>query len=398
MTIKRVLIAGAGPVGMTAALVLSRAGIPVTVFERDAGLAEDLRASTWHPPTLDMMGELGLVDQILQDGLIARYTQHRDRKSGAIAEFDMELLRGETDHPYRVQYEQFRFTRLLQQHLAAFPDCRIVFNANAQSLTQDGERVLLSVETPNGIEQHSGDYLIGADGSRSNIRRAANIDFPGLTFPERFYVATTAFDFGKVLDRLCYVNYIADTDEWCVLLKVIGSWRCLFPTPPEEPDAEVLSDAKTEERLQGVWKKDGRYETEHRTIYNVHQRVAAKYRLGRVFLAGDAAHLNNPIGGMGMNGGLHDAINLADKLAALHRGEARETVLDAYERQRRPIAIDHVNANTARNKRVLEERDPQARKRTQDELCRQAEDPALARAFLRKSSMIDALRVSQSIQ
>ena len=130
----------------------------------------------------------------------------------------------------------------------------------------------------------------------------------------------------------------------------------------------------------------------------MHQRVAAQYRLGRVFLAGDAAHLNNPIGGMGMNGGLHDAINLADKLAALHRGEATETVLDAYERQRRPIAIDHVNANTARNKRVLEERDPQARKRTQDELCRQAEDPALARAFLRKSSMIDALRVSQSIQ
>ena len=124
MTIRRVLIAGAGPVGMTAALVLSRAGIPVTVFERDAGLAEDLRASTWHPPTLDMMGELGLVDQILSDGLIARYTQHRDRKSGAIAEFDMELLRGETDHPYRVQYEQFRYTRLLQQRLAAFPDCR----------------------------------------------------------------------------------------------------------------------------------------------------------------------------------------------------------------------------------------------------------------------------------
>jgi 3-(3-hydroxy-phenyl)propionate hydroxylase len=161
MTIRRVLIAGAGPVGMTAALVLSRAGIPVTVFERDAGLAEDLRASTWHPPTLDMMGELGL---------IARYTQHRDRKSGAIAEFDMELLRGETDHPYRVQYEQFRYTRLLQQRLAAFPDCRVVFNAKAHSLTQDGDQVLLSVETPNGIEQHRGDYLIGADGSRSEHR------------------------------------------------------------------------------------------------------------------------------------------------------------------------------------------------------------------------------------
>ena len=108
---KKVLIAGAGPVGLTAAYALSRAGFEVAVFERAAGLAEDLRASTWHPPTLDLLAALGLTETILSEGLKARYTQYRDRKTGAIAEFDMELLRGETDHPYRVQYEQWRRSR-----------------------------------------------------------------------------------------------------------------------------------------------------------------------------------------------------------------------------------------------------------------------------------------------
>ena len=396
--VKRVLIAGGGPVGLTGALVLARAGVPVTVFERDPILAEDLRASTWHPPTLDMMGELGLVDEIIADGLIARYTQHRDRKTGQIAEFDMELLRGETDHPYRVQYEQFKYTRLLQKRLAAFPDAKIVFNAQVAGFTQDADGVTLTVRTPGGEERHTGDYLLGADGSRSAVREATGVEFEGITFPERFYVATTEFDFAKVLNHLSYVNYIADTEEWLVLLKVIGSWRCLFPTGVDEPDDRVMSDERTEARLQAVFPRKERYVTLHRTIYRVHQRVAKQYRHGRVFLAGDAAHLNNPLGGMGMNGGLHDSINLARKIGAIHRGEAGEEVLDLYERQRRPIAIEYINANTGRNKKVMEERDPVARKRSQDELCRQADDPALAKAFLMKSSMIEALRASEGIR
>ena len=380
----KVIIAGAGPVGLTTALALARAGIDVTVLERAQELATDLRASTWHPPTLDMMGELGLVDDILRDGLIARTFQIRDRRTGAIAEFDMGLLKGETDHPYRVQYEQFLFTNLLVSRLKDLPNARIRFDTKVSSVTQDAEHIVVQTETGERLEA---DWLLGADGAYSAVRSSLGIDFPGLTFPERFFVVSTPFPLEEHLPRLSYVNYIADTDEWCVLLKVPGLWRCLFPTN-EESDEEVL--ASGEKRLQGVFAKSEPYETRHRTLYRVHQKVAATYRKGRGFLAGDAAHLNNPIGGMGMNGGLHDGLNLAEKLIELHRGGPDR--LDAYELERRPIAVDHINANTARNREILNERDPAARKKKQDELCRLAEDPVAAKAYLMKSSMISSLR------
>ncbi len=391
-----VVIAGAGPVGLTAALVLSRAGVAVTVLEGKDELAIDLRASTWHPPTLDMLAELGLTDEIVRAGLIARHVQMRDRRSGEIAEFDMELLRGETDHPYRVQYEQYKYTRLVHERLRAYPHARVEFGARVKSVAQTGDRAIATVVTHAGEAQHAGDYLIGADGSTSAVRESLGVEFEGHTFPERFYTASTAYDLAAHMNRLCYVNYIADVEEWCVLLRVPGMWRCLFPTRVDEPDEEVLSDAGTEARLQALCPKPGAYETLHRTIYRVHQRAAKRYRVGRMFLAGDAAHLNNPIGGMGMNGGLHDAVSLAAKLVAVHRGEADAALLDRYEPERRPIAIEYINASTANNKKLMEERDPDARRRAQAELCRTAENPATAKAFLMRSSMINALRAAQA--
>jgi 3-(3-hydroxy-phenyl)propionate hydroxylase len=367
----KVIVAGAGPVGLTAAVMLERAGVEVIVLEREPQLAEDLRASTWHPPTLDMMEKLGFVDEILEKGLVARHFQHRDRRTGAIAEFDLELLRGETAHPYRVQYEQFRYTRLVRTRLKS----EVRFGTPVETLAQSGS----GVEVNRTLKA---DYLIGADGAGSAVRRMIGVEFEGLTFPERFFVVSTPFDFAQHLERLSLVNYIADVDEWCVLLKVPGLWRCLFPTH-DESDEEVLASA--EAKLQGVCRKPEPYQTVHRTLYRVHQRVASRYRAGRVFLAGDAAHINNPLGGMGMNGGIHDAWVLASKLIA---GDD----LDTYEAERRPVAIDYINANTARNRKLLADRDPESRKRAQEEMCRVAADPAAAKAFLLKSSMIETLR------
>ena len=395
---KRVLIAGAGPVGMISALVLAKAGMKVSLFERRSELAEDLRASTFHPPTLDMIARIDptLTADLHSQGLVARHTQFRDRKSGLIAEFDAEVLRGDTDHPYRLQCEQWKMTRLIRDRLKAFPDVDLNLEAKVLDVAQNTEGITLKIERAGHVETHCGDWLIGADGAWSAVRTALGIAFDGMTYPERFYVASTTFDFAAVLDGLSLVNYVSDPDEWCVLLRVPGMWRVLFPTRSDEADEDVVSDASTEARLQGVWQKPERYETIHRTLYPVHQRVATTYRAGRAFLAGDSAHINNPIGGMGMNGGVHDALNLCDKLIRVARGEDAG-LLDLYERQRRQIAIDFINANTARNKKTMEERNPEARRRNQDEMRRTAEDPALARAFMRKTAMIDALRASAAI-
>jgi 3-(3-hydroxy-phenyl)propionate hydroxylase len=397
MTSSHVLIAGAGPVGLVSALVLATAGIRVTVLERNPTPAEDLRASTFHPPTLDMLARFGLPEELIAQGLIAKTTQQRDRTEGLIAEFDMSLLAGDTQYPFRLQCEQWKLNRLLIERLAKFPHAQLVLDAHVQTVSQDATGVMATASVQGAPQTYRADYLVGADGAWSAVRQSLGIEFEGFTYPERFLVVSTAFEFADHLPDLSYVNYISDPNEWCVLLRVPTLWRVLFPTRAEETDEEVMQDASIESRLQGLVALPGGYKTVHRTLYKVHQRVAKSFRQGRVMLAGDAAHINNPLGGMGMNGGLHDAFNLADKLVLIIQHGASQDLLSLYERQRRPIAIDYINANTARNKQTLEERDPMTRQKTMDQLRATAADPAAAKAYLRKTSMLDALQRAEAI-
>jgi 3-(3-hydroxy-phenyl)propionate hydroxylase len=393
-----VLIVGAGPVGLVAALSLAHAGIAVTVFERNPLLAEDLRASTFHPPTLDMLERFGdIPGQLRARGLVARYTQQRDRSEGLIAEFDMDVLRNDTRHPYRLQCEQWKLSHLLQAELRKMPHVDMVLGASLTGLQQTGDGVTAQVEVNGEKASYRGDYLIGADGAWSAVRQAVDIAFEGFTYPERFLVVSTAFEYADHLPRLSYVNYISDPREWCVLLRVPTLWRVLFPTPAEESDEEVLKEENIQRRMQQLVPQDTPYQTVHRTLYKVHQRVAERFRRGRVLLAGDAAHINNPLGGMGMNGGVQDAFNLTAKLIEVLQGRADDSLLDRYERQRRAVAIEYVNADTQRNKKIIEERDPVQRRKTQDELRDIAADPVAARHYLRKTSMLDALARAESI-
>jgi 3-(3-hydroxy-phenyl)propionate hydroxylase len=392
-----ILVAGAGPVGLVSALVLGRAGIQVTLVEAASALSMDLRASTFHPPTLDMLASYGLTEELVGQGLVARYTQQRDRHVGVIAEFDMQLLQGDTEHPFRLQCEQWKLTKLIKRELDKLPHVKVLFSTKIESVSQTADQVQATLSCDGQTERLSADYMIGADGAWSASRRALGIEFEGFTYPERFLVISTDFEYADHLPRLSYVNYCSDPQEWCVLLRVPTLWRVLFPTRPEESDEHVMSDEAVEERLQNLLPQPRPYKTLHRTLYKVHQRVAQTFRQGRVFLAGDAAHINNPLGGMGMNGGVHDAINLSRKLLDVLQHGASLKLLDRYERQRRTIAIEYINASTARNKREIEERDPVLRKQTQDELRATAADPAKARAYLRKSSMIDALERAEAI-
>ena len=391
---RRVIIAGAGPAGMVAAAYLAGEGIPVAIVEQERDLPADLRASTFHPPTLDMLTRFGVVDAMIAQGLVCPTWQFRDRHAGVIATFEMGRLSGDTAHPYRLQCEQWRLTRMLRDQLAANPDVTFIYDAKATGVTQDSDGVTLAIERPDGsAEQLRAAFLIGADGARSAVRRSLGIAFEGMTIPETYLTLSTTFRFEAAIPDLANIAYISDPEEWFVLLQAAGLWRVLLPTAPEEAadEAKMLDPARIQERMQGVLPNPAGYEIRHRTAYRVHERVAGSYAMGRVFLAGDAAHINNPLGGMGMNGGVHDAFNLAEKLTRVWRGEDL-SVMERYSRQRRKVALDVVQQQALRNRQLLNQRDPAVRRAYHDELRGIAADPAKHHAYLLRSSMIQSLR------
>ncbi|GLQ53338.1 FAD-dependent oxidoreductase [Devosia nitrariae] len=392
----RVIISGGGPVGLICALSLARQGVPVTVLERFSRLQDDPRAATTHPATLELLGALGLEPELRAAGLVAPIFQFWDRPSGElVAEFDHALIADETAYPYVVQCEQFKTAQIVLRHLQAEPLAEVLFDHDVLSFVAHDDRVEVTAGTPDGERRFEGRYLVGADGGRSTVRKGANIEFEGFTWAEQFLVLTTPFDF-EANRGYSYRSYFADPDEWCNCFKVAadgppGLWRTVFPTSSEQSEADLLSDEAVHARLQRFFPKDGDYEIAHRNLYRVHQRVAKTFRQGRVLLAGDASHVNNPIGGMGLNGGIQDAVNLSEKLTRVWHG-APDSLLDLYDLQRRGLTIDFVQAQTIQNKKRLEARDPATRKANLDELRRIAADPVSAKAYLMRASMLEANR------
>ncbi|WP_246209628.1 FAD-dependent oxidoreductase [Pikeienuella piscinae] len=390
------LIAGAGPVGLVAAVSLLEEGVPVTVLEASSDLAVDLRASTFHPPTLDFLSRLGLADGLIERGRKCPYWQFRDRKEGEIATFDLGLLASETDHPYRLQCEQWKLTEAARARLEADPNAALITDIVVENATQNADRVEVTARRTDGAaETFRARYLIGADGARSAVRRATGVAFEGMTIPEIFLSLSTPFRYDLAIDGLADISYISDPEEWLVLLRTPTLWRVLFPTDPGLSDAAILDPDFIERRMQAVL-PGAPYEIAHKTAYRVHERVAEKYIHGRIFLAGDAAHLNNPLGGMGMNGGIHDAVNLSARLAEVWRGAPIET-LGRYERQRRKVAIETVQAQALRNRAMLNEADPAKRRAFHDDLRATVDDPKRHFAYVMRSSMIQSLRDLEAV-
>jgi len=401
MTDDRVLIAGAGPVGMIAGYYLASHGVPVTVFDTLTETPTDHRASTVHPSTLDMLAPLGMTGRMIAKGLISPIFQFSDRVSGrVIAEFDYGLIAGETDHPFALQVEQHKVIDVARELASALPGFTLKRGHTVTGIAQDADGVTVTVANPAGeAETHRGRFLIGCDGGRSETRKALGIDFPGFTWPERFIIATTGYDFGAAANGgYRYRAYVAHPEQWCALIKVAGDdmaglWRVLLPASSDAPDAAVDSEDWVQATLRECLPQGAPYAVRHRNLYRVHQRVAASFRKGRVLLAGDSAHVNNPLGGMGMNGGIHDGLNAAAKLVRIWRGEADAgEALARYDRQRRPTAIKFVQAQSIRNKEILQEKDGAARRARLDELAATAEDPARCRAYLLDASLISMVR------
>ena len=393
----QIIIAGAGPVGCVVGLILARAGISVTILETENDLIPELRASTFHPPTLDMLDELGVTPKLIDQGLITPKIQYRDLEDGLVAEFDHALIDDRTKHPYRLQCEQFKLTRIIAEMLKEFPHAEISFDSKFVDASQTDNAVRVFYETPAGSEQVTSDYLIGADGSRSEVRKSQKIEFQGFTYPEQFVTVSVPEDVDKIVPGMGHVCYIAHPTQWCALIHAPDYWRFLFPIPMETTKEEAFDDDFLEGRLQHLAPHQERYAIQLRTLYGVNQRVAETYRLGRILLAGDSAHVNNPLGGMGMNGGIHDGVNLAEKLVRMYGGGETEELLNLYDRQRRPIAIEYVQAQTMRNKKNLEETDPNVRRQRQDELRDVANNVEKSRELLLQTSMINGLERSEAI-
>jgi 3-(3-hydroxy-phenyl)propionate hydroxylase len=348
------------------------------------------------------MEPYGITAQMEREGIRVRYWQIRDRRGELVAQFDLGLLAGETEHPYRLHLEQHRLTPIQLELIRSGTQAEVHFGYSVTGVENRADRVLVHIEGDDGPATIEASWLIGADGGRSTVRKQCGIAFDGFTWPERFIVFTTPYDF-EAKRGYCPRSYFADPGSWCNCFKVSadgppGLWRTVFPTDPSRPEADVTSDAAVQALMQKFFPSDEPYEVVHRNLYTTHQRVAATFRSGRVVLAGDSAHVNNPIGGMGLNGGIQDAVNLCDKLAQVLLESASERLLDLYSLQRRTVAIEFVQEQSIANKNRLEARDPEARRKNLDDLRRVAADPERARQFLLRTAMIASQRRAASLE
>jgi 3-(3-hydroxy-phenyl)propionate hydroxylase len=390
---ERVLIAGAGPVGLVAAANLVRHGIPVTVLEAAPDLSDESRASTFHPPTLDMLDDLGVTQPLIEQGLLAPKFQYRSKQHGLIAQFDFAGIADVTRHPFRLQCEQSKLTRILLTKLAKKPNFDIAFSSPVRHVDQDSGSVTVTVDREGSAETRTGRWLIGADGARSDVRRSLAIEFEGFTWPERFLVVSTPFNFHSVIPDLVSVNYVADPRRWHFLLQIPQLWRIMFPVSSNESDELALSPDFAQSLMATVVPGISNYEIAHTTLYRVHQRVAKTFCAARVFLVGDAAHINNPLGGMGMNGGIHDAVNLTGRMIEVWRKTKLDTDFERYDRQRRLVTKEHVEKQSIQNKKNLESAGGEFRER----LIQIAADPARTREYLLSVAMISSLRRAEQL-
>src|SRR5574341_1353773 len=386
---RNVVVVGAGPVGTVAALACAQRAHTVTLLEAQGRIDDSPRASTTQPPTLEILAGLGLIDEYLRVGLVSRTFQFWDRPTlKLVAEFDFERLKGETSYPFVVQTEQHKLANMAITRLGGMANVDVRMGARVVGLTQDAHSAEVICEDG---ERFTGEYVIGADGGRSTVRKCLDIEFEGYTWPERFLVITTKYDFQAALG-CCLRNYMADPEEWTNLFKVAGDdlkgrWRAVYNTRENESDEEALSDAAVRARLSRIHVPERERDYLHLNLYAVHQRVAKSFRKGRIFLCGDAAHVNNPIGGLGLNSGIHEAWHLADLLNQALRGQPAD--LDSYEAIRRPLNIKYVQEQTIANKKRLEEREPAQRAKRFDELRATAGDPKRHKAFLMRAALLE---------
>ena len=384
-----VLIAGAGPVGLSLALALSRKGISVCVFEVLDQLSNEARASTFHPPTLEMFDEWGIAGEVVDAGLVIENLQFWERETKElVADFPYKLIAADTKYPCRLQCPQSEVTRIILPHVQRSEYGNVVFGHEFVEYTESAEGITAIVQAEDGLKQFQGRYLIGCDGAFSKVREGMGISFDGKTYEDRFLLVSSDIDLSDVFPKMGRVAYIFDPREWVIVMTLPDAVRIVFRLAPEESSAVATDEQNVRRRIAGFVGEQKSYVIKGISTYHVHQRITERFRKGRVVLAGDAAHINNPTGGMGMNSGIHDAHLLANALESVITGSEDESALDTYAMERKRVAREMIQQVTDRNYKELSAKVETARESRNREMRAAAADSDLAREFLLRTAML----------
>ncbi len=353
-----VAIVGGGPVGLCTALHFSRLRIPFVVFEEDEGLSTDPKAGTVTPRTLEIFAQVGVIDDILAAGLrfdVVDFVERR--KDEVLMQMLMNELDSDTSYPFVLNLPQSDTEQVLYEHLERANPGAVRFNRRVTALDQDEDGCRLTIDGPDGTESLEASYVVACDGGRSPIRKMLDIEHKGKTYPEKFALIDIEADLDSGEDRRpTYLSYVFDPDEWLIIVRQPNLWRVLWPIDADAPEPQV-EDEEVHRKLR-LAVGDREIKILSAISYKVHHRVAQGWRSGRTFLAGDAAHLITPIGGLGLNTGIQDANNLPWKIAWVMTGRAGPELLDTYEKERRPIAEFIASGLADRNRTMMQMKNP----------------------------------------
>ena len=389
-----VLIVGAGPVGLLAANALVEKSIDIYICDKLNAPVEELRASTFHPPTLDLLEPLGLTSAVLENGLKSPEWQIRFHETGDRVVFDLSVLKADTNHPYRVQCEQAHLAAAARAKLGR-ACIEVNYGCQVEDIVDKGAFVETTLMSGGVRFRIRSRYLIGADGAQSIVRGHVTTTFPGHTYPETTILATTDFPFENHLEGLSNINYVWWEKGTFSLLKLPDLWRCSLYPDSEETLEEALEEAAIRLKLSRITPEAAACNINVIRPYRVHMKIADEFCRNRIVLAGDSAHLNSPSGGMGMNGGIHDALMLSDALELSLRAND-ETALPRYAAARRATALEDILQAADRNRSRMQEKEPGKRRDIFNELKTITEQTETARSYLLKTSMIEGLRKSEA--
>ncbi len=347
-----VIVVGAGPVGLLTALGLARSGVRVTVVESEPAIVDSPRAVVYHWSVLDGLERLGILDDVKRIGLTKQDYMYRVFATGESICWSLAALADHTAHPYNVHLGQNRLAEVALEHLRRIPGARVAFGTRVTGLAQDARGVTVYASTQDGPEELRAAWVVGADGARSAVRQALGLGFAGTTWPERFVATNVVYDFARNLG-LARATMQVDPRYGAIIVKIdeAGLWRCTYCEDASLPEEGILE--RMPAYFRAILPPGAEYVLEEWSPYRMHQRAAERFRVGRVLLAGDAAHVTNPTGGLGLTSGMFDCFVLYEALAAVIRGASGEEVLDRYCDERRRVFWELASPQACENKRLI---------------------------------------------